>query len=116
MRPAYSPDGTRIAAGFEDDTAKVWDAASGKELLVLRGHTGRINWLAFSPDGTRVATTGSDGTAKIWDIATGNILLSLPVEGGEQWLSLSVRMGNILPWEPGQEYRFLSSQSKIWWH
>ena len=36
---AYSPDGQRIVTGSADHTAKVWDAASGKELLTLRGHT-----------------------------------------------------------------------------
>ena len=35
---AYSPDGQRIVTGSADHTAKVWDAASGKELLTLRGH------------------------------------------------------------------------------
>jgi len=83
MRPAYSPDGTRIAAGFGDGTAKIWDAASGKELFILRGHTGRINWLAFSPDGTRIATGSADGTAKIWDATTGRELLTLSGHSGE---------------------------------
>jgi WD40 repeat protein/transcriptional regulator with XRE-family HTH domain len=83
MRPAYSPDGTRIAAGFGDGTAKVWDAASGKELLILRGHTGRVNWIAFSPSGTRIATGSADGTAKIWDATTGKELLTLSGHTGE---------------------------------
>ena len=36
---AWSPDGKWLATGSEDSTAKVWDAASGKELLTLRGHS-----------------------------------------------------------------------------
>ena len=38
--------------GESDGTAKVWDAASGRELLTLRGHTG---WVRF-----RVLVAGRD--------------------------------------------------------
>jgi hypothetical protein len=34
----FSPDGRRILTGSEDKTARVWDAAAGQELVVLRGH------------------------------------------------------------------------------
>jgi WD40 repeat protein len=39
-----------------DKTAKVWDAASGQELLTLRGHNGHVYSVAWSPDGKRLAT------------------------------------------------------------
>ena len=35
---AFSPDGQRIVTGSDDHTAKVWEAASGRELLTLKGH------------------------------------------------------------------------------
>ena len=38
---SWSPDGTRLATGSRDGTAKVWDAAGGRELLTLKGHTER---------------------------------------------------------------------------
>ena len=36
---AFSPDGSRIASASDDQTVKVWDAATGQETLTLRGHT-----------------------------------------------------------------------------
>jgi WD40 repeat protein len=76
-RVAFSPDGTRLATASLDRTAKVWDAASGEELLRLYGHTNRVLGIAFSPDGTRLATASMDRTAKVWDAASGQELLSL---------------------------------------
>jgi WD40 repeat protein len=35
---AYSPDGRRIVSGSGDNTVRVWDAESGKELRFLLGH------------------------------------------------------------------------------
>jgi WD40 repeat protein len=33
----------------DDKTARIWDAASGEEVMVLRGHEGGVNSAAFSP-------------------------------------------------------------------
>ena len=74
---SWSPDGTRLATGSNDGTAKVWDAAGGRELLTLKGHTGSVRSVSWSPDGTRLATGSEDGTAKVWDAAGGRELLTL---------------------------------------
>ena len=64
----WSADGTRIATGDNDGTARIWDARTGEELLRLAGHSGGVALVSFSPDGTRLATGGTDGTARVWDI------------------------------------------------
>ena len=74
---AFSPDGQRIVTGSNDHTAKVWDAASGKELATLKGHTNIVSSVTFSPDGQRIATAGWDGTAKIWNAVSGRELLTI---------------------------------------
>jgi WD40 repeat protein len=66
-RPAFSPDGQRIASPSHDRTIKLWDVASGQEVLTLRGHTSAVFAVAFSPDGQRLASASLDGSVRIWD-------------------------------------------------
>jgi WD40 repeat protein len=74
----FSHDGQRLAAGTAPDNAvRVWDAATGKELLTLQGHAKRVTSVAFSPDGQRLASGSGDQTVRIWDTATGKELLAL---------------------------------------
>jgi hypothetical protein len=68
---AFSPDGARVLAGSWDNTARLWDAATGKEIRSFKGHEGHVNAVAFSPDGARVLTRSWDKTARLWDAATG---------------------------------------------
>jgi len=80
---AFSRDGQKIITASEDQTAKVWDAASGKELLTLRGQNDRIFSMAISPDGQRIVTGSADGMAKVWDAASGKELLTYKGHGAE---------------------------------
>src|SRR6185436_8511119 len=48
---AFSPDGTRIAAGMSQGIIQLWDAHSLDEVGQLLGHTGYIYELTFTSDG-----------------------------------------------------------------
>jgi WD40 repeat protein/serine/threonine protein kinase len=67
----FSPDARHIVGCDYDGTVKVWDAATGKEIRTLRGHTGHRGSVAVSPDGKHLVSGGMDGTVRIWDAATG---------------------------------------------
>src|SRR5262249_54121455 len=60
-----------------DRTVKLWDVATGKELLAFREHTSNVYGVAFSPDGRRLATASDDHTVKLWEAETGQLLLNL---------------------------------------
>eukprot|EP00300_Choanocystis_sp_HF-7_P009571 c16505_g1_i1.p1 GENE.c16505_g1_i1~~c16505_g1_i1.p1 ORF type:complete len:528 (+),score=114.87 c16505_g1_i1:51-1634(+) len=64
----FSPDSTRLAAGAEDKTIRIWDIASQKLVQVLNGHEGEIYSLDYSKDGKLLASGSGDKTAKIWDV------------------------------------------------
>lgn len=67
---AFSPDGKRLAAGSRNYSLKVWDAASGREVLHIAGAGSDIIDVGFSPDGKWLAASDRNG-AKIWEAATG---------------------------------------------
>ena len=53
-----------------DNTARVWDAASGEALLSLQ-HDGSVLACQFSPDGRHVLTGSEDLTDLLWESLTG---------------------------------------------
>lgn len=69
------PDGALIASGGSDAVVHVWDAATGREVRQLTGHTGDIEAIAFSPDGTKIVSGAADFSAILWDTRTGSELL-----------------------------------------
>lgn len=66
-----------MVTASEDSTARVWDAATGKQVPLLLEHKGDMVTAAFSPDGTRVLTASNDKTARVWNAAMGNVITPL---------------------------------------
>ena len=83
---ALSSDGKRIvsgsggsftSAGSLPGVVKVWDSATGQNLLTLAGHRGWVTGVAISRDGKRIVSGSWDNTVKVWDADTGLNLLTL---------------------------------------
>jgi WD40 repeat protein len=65
---AFTPDGTRLASASRDMTVKLWDTASGQEVLTLRDFASEVSGVAFSPDGRRLVTTDLGGSVRLYEI------------------------------------------------
>lgn len=69
---AFSRDGKRMACG--SNGVRLFDVATGKELLADTGHAGQVVEISVTPDGKTAATAGHDGTARVWDVESGKLL------------------------------------------
>lgn len=64
---ALSEDGSRLATAEEDESLRLWDAATGALLGAHRdAHSARVTALAFAPGGRELASASRDETARLW--------------------------------------------------
>ena len=63
----FSPDSKTILVLPRNNSAELWDL-TGKCILTLKGHEGKVTSALFSPDGKTILTSSKDKTAKLWDL------------------------------------------------
>ena len=100
----FSPNGRRIVTTGEDQTACVWDVATGQLVGTPFQHGQSVTMARFSPDGRQVVTASADRRIRVWDADTGN-----PVTSPMQHL-LSIR--NVFFSTNGQQVWTVSSRDK----
>jgi dipeptidyl aminopeptidase/acylaminoacyl peptidase len=80
---AWSPDGSRCAAGGLGRTVEVLEMKTQKRVLTYKGHkrsfeNTAIHSIAWSPDGQWIASLSIDGVAQVWEAATGQRRCTYP--------------------------------------
>jgi WD40 repeat protein len=103
----FAPNGKTLATADHDGSLRLWDVATGRQLVVLLGHKGPLASLAYSPDGRMLASwchwrkeyrqpMGKKGIVttvvygnevKVWEAATGKERLTFqPEEARIGWI------------------------------
>jgi hypothetical protein len=57
-----------LATASRDQTARVWESASGEPVTPPLRHASKVTAIAFSPDGQWLATGSGDGQIRFWDL------------------------------------------------
>ena len=65
---SWSPDGTQVAFGCADNTVRVLEVQSGKQLLQMGSHNDWALETVFSVKGDHVVSVGRDMTVKLSDV------------------------------------------------
>ena len=106
---AWSPDGKWIVSTGDDGTAQIWDAATGKPLLIYQGHLNTqhqsVGWQApkcqavraivWSPNGQYIASAGGYTTVQVWNASNGNHLFTYEGHRGRV---------DVLAWSPDNTF------------
>ena len=64
---AYSPDGTTLATGSNDKTARMWDTQTGVHIRTLTGHRDGVHSGAFIPVGLKCGVQSGRNHIGNWE-------------------------------------------------
>jgi WD40 repeat protein len=97
---AFSHDGKYIATASVDDTVKIWDRATGKNLRTLTGHNEGAYGVDFSPDDRTLAAACGNGKVKLWNVATGREMTTIENRSPGLYLNFSPDGRNLVGFYP----------------
>jgi cell division cycle 20, cofactor of APC complex len=112
---SWSPDGTTLASGSNDNLLCIWDAttsSSSRPRFSLTDHQAAVRALAWSPHERNLLASGggtADRTIKFWNTQTGSLLNS--IDTGSQVCALQ--------WNPHEKeilssHGFAQNQLSLW--
>jgi WD40 repeat protein len=80
---SISPDASKIAVGCTDNSVRILDAATAKEIFKIGNHENWVLGTVFGVDGKRIVSVGRDRAAKLTDATSGAFLENVNLLRGE---------------------------------
>ena len=115
----FAPDGKSLVTASQDNTARIWDAKSGKEIARFT-HDLVVTSACFSPDGQHVVTSSWDNTSRVWNVRTGREIMVLRRGGGAgdahfspdgQWIATTGRDSTASLWYAFRQQKLIEIQA-----
>jgi WD40 repeat protein len=85
-----------VATGADDNTARVWDAATAEPLTPPLPFAGTVHDVRFSPDGKLLLAVGKGPAARVWDAAGAGEIAAVPRD--VPWVAAALA-GGTGPWD-----------------
>ena len=75
---------------------RIWEAASGRSVRVLRGHTAGVAAVSFGPAEGVLVSSGRDKTLRLWEVGTRTLTAAL--EGHTEAVNVvaAIRGGGVI--------------------
>ena len=100
-----SPKVRFLVSASDDETVKIWDISTSRELFSLTGHHKPWRGISVYPDpekkGNRLVSVGWDGQARVWDIRVGHTSFVNKVIFDKKgtWLATASNDGTVRTWD-----------------
>jgi WD40 repeat protein len=81
----WSPDGKLIASASLDNSVKLWDPTTGKQLARMPGHGDGVSAVVFSADNKTLFSSSLDRSIKIWNVASRSLTTTVSAHANYVW-------------------------------
>src|SRR5262249_6150731 len=96
-----SRNGSLLASASWDQTVRVWETASGRGVMTVKGHVDQVTAVTFLGD--RLASGSADNTVQVWDVIENLALVRVVTKGSGASTSLAFRPdGQVLGATPAE--------------